>query len=61
MQPCLLGRESRLSSMSCLGPGMPGWGRIYDYGGIAQPVVGMYSTFLPQDAVEYEVRTLEVS
>ncbi len=50
-----------ISVLSCLGPGMPGWGRLYDYGGIAQPVVGMYSTFLPQDAVKYEVRTLEVS
>ena len=50
-----------ISVLSCLGPGMPGWGRLYDYGGIAQPVVGMYSTYLPQDAVKYEVRTLEVS
>ena len=33
----------------------------YDNGGIAQPVVGMYSTYLPRDAVKYEVRTLEVS
>ena len=50
-----------IAVLSCLGPGMPGWGRLYDYGGIAQPVVGMYSTFLPQDAVKYEVKTLEVS
>ena len=50
-----------IAVLSCLGPGMPGWGRIYDYGGIAQPLIGMYSTFLPQDAVKYEVRTLEVS
>ena len=50
-----------ISVLSCLGPGMPGWGRLYDYGGIAQPVVGMYSTYLPQDAAKYEVRTLEVS
>ena len=50
-----------IAVLSCLGPGMPGWGRFYDYGGVAQPVVGMYTTFLPQGAVKYEVRTLEVS